>query len=344
MRKLALVVVAIIGVYSAGCTDALVGPETSNDRASVYDALWRDIDLHYSFFEYKHIDWAALGTRYRPLALAASGERDFAQVLGQLMAELQDVHVALFPVDAGSPLRYLSAFDTMATYFDAHATQSRYVTGARTTPIGGLTYGMVESAVGYVRIPGFEGAGWAAEMDAVLQALPNARALVIDIRDNAGGTRALALEVAGRFADRPRTMGYVRVRNGPGHGDFSDYLPQTVSPTGSRHFDGPIFVLTNRRDYSSAEDLVLALKTLPNVTVVGDTTGGASGGPTVRTLPNGWTYQISEWIAYTPDRQAFEGVGLPPDVPVRPTAADAQAGRDVVLERAISLALGRVAS
>ncbi|HEU4995529.1 MAG TPA: S41 family peptidase [Gemmatimonadaceae bacterium] len=331
---------AVIGLCSAGCTDSLVGPAASGDRAGVFDALWQETDLHYSFFDYKHIDWSALGARYRPLALAATSDRDFAQVLGQLMAELRDVHVALFPTGAGTALRYLSAFDTMATYDNPRATQSRYVPGARTTPKGGMTYGMIESSVGYVRIPSFEGNGWASEIDEIILALPDARSLIIDIRSNAGGTRAIALDIAGRFVDRPRTMGYIRSRNGPGHADFTDFLPQTVAPAG-RHFGGSVYVLTNRRNYSSAEDLVLALKTMPAVTVVGDTTGGASGGPTVRTLPNGWTYQISEWIEYTPDRQVFEGIGLAPDVMVKATAADAQAGRDVVLERALALALGR---
>lgn len=89
---------------------------------------------------------------------------------------------------------------------------------------------------------------------------------------------------------------------------------------------------------SCAEDFVLAMRVLPTVTVVGDTTGGGSGGPIVRELPNGWTYQLSEWIEYIPSRQMFEGVGLAPGVVAKATLADAEHGVDAAMERAIALA------
>jgi C-terminal processing protease CtpA/Prc len=76
----------------------------------------------------------------------------------------------------------------------------------------------------------------------------------------------------------------------------------------------------------------------PQTTIVGDTTGGASGGPIVRELPNGWTYELSQWIEYTPNKTTFEGVGLAPDVVVKPTSATFAAGKDEVLEQAIALA------
>ena len=81
-----------------------------------------------------------------------------------------------------------------------------------------------------------------------------------------------------------------------------------------------------------------AMHALPTVTVVGDTTAGAAGGPIVRELANGWTYQVSSWIEYGLDRTPFEGVGLAPDVLVKATAADAQRDMDPPLERAVALA------
>jgi len=81
------------------------------------------------------------------------------------------------------------------------------------------------------------------------------------------------------------------------------------------------------------------MRTLPRVRILGDTTAGASGSPIVRELPNGWTYQLSEWIEYTPKHRVFEGIGLPPDLVVKPTAETAEERTDPVLERALSLAL-----
>jgi len=61
---------------------------------------------------------------------------------------------------------------------------------------------------------------------------------------------------------------------------------------GLRYTD-PIALLTNRRTFSAAESFVLAMRTLPQVTIVGDTTGGGSGNPLHRELPNGWGLSVS---------------------------------------------------
>lgn len=124
------------------------------------------------------------------------------------------------------------------------------------------------------------------------------------------------------------------------HADFTDYIAEDVSPTGAASFRGPVFVLANLAVFSSAEDFVLAMRSLPTVTIVGDTTGGASGGPIVRELANGWTYQLSEWIEYTAERRMFEGIGLAPDIVVKASASDAAASVDAALEHARALAIG----
>jgi C-terminal processing protease CtpA/Prc len=72
--------------------------------------------------------------------------------------------------------------------------------------------------------------------------------------------------------------------------------------------------------------------------IVGDTTAGATGGPIIRELANGWTYQLSEWIEYTSDRVPFESVGLAPTIVARTTADESARGVDAVLERAMELA------
>jgi C-terminal processing protease CtpA/Prc len=330
---MALVVMATTSITA--CADSVVGNHAATDRASVFDDLWSNVDLHYSFLEYKQIDWAALGAHYRPLALAAKDDQEFARVIDQMLRELRDPHVALTPGGGASTLRYVARSERVVSTFDAATTVNRYVTAARTLADGRLTYGMLSPDVGYLRLASFTVSGWAGEVDRALEALPAAQRLIIDVRSNHGGVSQLAADVAGRFADRTRTFGYLRVRNGPGHGDFTDFTAETVSPTGHQ-FHGPVFVLTDRQVMSSAEQFVLAMRTRPSTIVVGDTTAGASGGPVVRELANGWTYRLSEWIEYTTDRRIFEGIGLPPDIAVA-SAAGSTSG-DAVLERALALA------
>src|SRR5476649_2279459 len=290
-------------------------------RASLFDELWREFDLHYSYFELKHVDWAALGAQYRPLAIASADDAAFAAVLEHMLAGLQDLHVSISPAGVIAP-HLLSRADTASVYYSPTLVFRKYVPTGQYAPGGHIRYGMTTSGAGYVAISDFGGANWETDMDIALAQLSQASSIVVDVRSNGGGTYALAAALAGRFADRAHTFGYVRRRNGPSHSDFTDYAAEIVEPAGPVQFHGPVIVLSNRRSYSTAENFVLAMRTLPSVTVVSDTTGGASGAPIVRELSNGWTYQLSEWIEYTPDRRPYEGVGLAPDIVVRATASD----------------------
>ncbi|MEO7086783.1 MAG: S41 family peptidase [Gemmatimonadaceae bacterium] len=339
-RAIGLALGACVAVTTA-CSDALVGPAPSTDRGAIFDEVWHQFDLHYSFFQLKKINWDSLGGVYRPEAEAASTDDQLASVIANMLAELKDVHVSLTPTGVTAPMRYLSTADTTQTFFDASVIANRYVSTATTSPSGSVTYGMLSPTIGYLRIASFQSDALSTEVDGAMDAMRSASSLVVDVRNNSGGKYAIAVDVAGRFADRSQTYGFVRYRNGQSHDAFTGYADETVSPSGARQFHGPLYVLSNRRDFSSAEDFILAMRVRQNTTIVGDTTAGASGGPMVRELPNGWTFQLSEWIEYTPSKQTFEGVGLAPDVFVRGTAADRAQKVDGALERAIALAQSR---
>lgn len=77
--------------------------------------------------------------------------------------------------------------------------------------------------------------------------------------------------------------------------------------------------------------------TLPNVTVVGDTTGGASGNPQTIPLGNGWSFTVPRWIEFGPDRQPIEWKGVAPTiaVPWKPRAFDTQG--DQLIDTAVGM-------
>jgi len=331
--RFARIVAALAIGCAAACADPTLAPKPGGSNAAIFDAVWHDFDLNYSFFAFKGVNWDSVRTAVRPRAIAATSDDELARVIGGMLMSLHDRHVLL-----ATPTRtisYQSATDLAPVAFNPVLIDDDYLRGTTVTAGGHIVYGMLGPTVGYLRIPSFEGQGWAGEADEALTVLGAARALVIDVRDNGGGTEQLAVQIAGRFASTSRVFGYVRIRNGPRHDDFTNYIPETVDPAGPRQFRGPVVVLTNRKVYSSAEDFVLAARALSSVTVVGDTTAGASGNPLVRELPNGWTFELSTWIEYTPARQAFENIGLPPDVYVDARMTDLTAGRDPILEAAV---------
>ena len=84
--------------------------------------------------------------------------------------------------------------------------------------------------------------------------------------------------------------------------------------------------------YSSANFATLFFRALPNVTLIGDITGGGGGIPSYNELPNGWIFRCSSSIQTTPDGIITEG-GIPPDI--YESINSAGENKDGILERAI---------
>jgi len=98
-----------------------------------------------------------------------------------------------------------------------------------------------------------------------------------------------------------------------------------------------VVVLTSRATATSAEIFVMAMQSLPQVTIVGDTTGGGIGAPVYRELPNGWTYRLSTRYYADAQQRIMEGIGIFPDVPLLTTEADSSNGIDRILEKGIDI-------
>ena len=76
--------------------------------------------------------------------------------------------------------------------------------------------------------------------------------------------------------------GYIQHKTGKGHSDFSDPEPIYLEPSNSIRWQKKVMLLTNRHSYSATNDFVNAMRYFPNVTLVGDKTGGGSGLPFLR--------------------------------------------------------------
>ena len=75
------------------------------------------------------------------------------------------------------------------------------------------------------------------------------------------------------------------------------------------------------------------MRYLPNVTIVGDKTGGGSGLPFTSELPNGWSVRFSASPIYDVDMQHLE-FGINPDVKVDITSEDYNRNVDTIIETA----------
>jgi hypothetical protein len=104
---------------------------------------------------------------------------------------------------------------------------------------------------------------------AAMKTLSRADALIIDLRDNSGGSPDMVMFLANWLFDRPAFFYNPR--------EDSAARMWTNSPTaGSRLADKPVWVLTSSRTYSYAEHFSYNLKMLHRATLVGETTAGAT--------------------------------------------------------------------
>src|SRR4051812_25230984 len=143
------------------CTDTTAPVPVTTNRAEVFDALWRQIDAHYPYFAVNGVSWDSVRAVHRPQALGARNDADFAHELDVTLRELKDPHVSITPFGPGSTMRYMAAFDTATTHFNATRSVARYVPGSSTSSDGRIISGWAAPTVGYIRLPSFAGQGWA---------------------------------------------------------------------------------------------------------------------------------------------------------------------------------------
>lgn len=311
-------------------------PPPGSSFAAQFDFLWQTFDEQYPYFVHKNIDWNALRNAYRPRAAQAATQQELMDIIREMLANLHDQHVFLTSptgsqTPASAPGRFIN--------FDRTVWQQQYVsrmTGVRTGQA--FTSGTLSGAA-YIAVESWDSSRLTiGELDTALEDFRNASSIIIDVRNNPGGNDALALQFAGRFADRARTCDFFQFRNGPAHTDFGPLQERQVSPRGAWQFTRSVFLLIGRRSASSSENFIMAMKELPNVTLIGDTTAGSSGNPGVFGLNGGWSFTVSRWINFNAQMQIIEDVGIDPEIRIAASPADFAAGRDPVLDFAINQA------
>lgn len=301
-----------------------------------FEALWKIIDEHYCFFSYKQqeygLDWNEVYNKYKVRVNSGMTSDQLFEVLADMLAELRDGHVNLST--SADFARYWSWYEDYPA--NVSDTLLRRYLGTDYKIAGGLKYRVLDDNIGYVRYESFTDGIGEGNLDDVIYNLMLCRGLIIDIRDNSGGTLTYAERFAARFVNSTTLVGYMQHKTGTGHDDFSDMEEQNLEPSSNMRWQKNVCVLTNRRVYSAANEFTKYMKALPGVKIVGDSTGGGAGLPMSSLLPNGWAVRFSACPMYDRDRKTTE-FGIEPDYSVSLTDEDFVRGRDTIIEFARTL-------
>ncbi|MGB5556083.1 MAG: S41 family peptidase [Flavobacteriaceae bacterium] len=330
MKTLKLLILIALPIFTS-CEKLLFEEDlASTDPNANFEYLWKECNEKYSYFELKNIEWEAVKTEYEAKLYDEMTQDSLFNVLGDMLTLLRDDHVNLisnFNVSFFGT-EFLGQDNFYGRLIEEHyLNRDYYITG----PFGHNF--LANDEIGYIRFSSFPGTVTDTNLDFILNRYKDTKGLIIDLRENGGGAVSDIFKILSRFVEEKTLTNYSRIKNGPGHNDFSEAEPVYVSPHKGIRYTNKVIMLTDRGTYSAGSFTALATKALPNIILMGDITGGGLGLPNGGQLPNGWTYRFSITQGLTLDKSPEYENGVPPDIQVLFDWNDLT--KDEVLDRAI---------
>ena len=318
-------------------------PELSKPEA-LFEELWTTFSERYAFFELRGVDWEAQRRKYRPLVTANTTDEQLFELFCKMLKPLNDGHVNLKAT--GTKKRRFNA-ETEARFYQEFSNNKKLkqyaqaVTGTLEKAgfgppqkrAGILVYRTSEK-YGYLQVLEVEGPSTKkmnVALDEIVTTFQGKEGLIVDIRDNPGGTDKCVYTIVSRFANKKRVGHYRRTRRGPGADDYSEKKTVYLEPHPKLTYTGPIICLTNDASFSGADVFAMLMTALPQVTLVGQPSNGIFSNMLEKKLSNGWKYSLSHQRYYSAEMICYEGKGIPVDIEIKNLWSDVDKGVDQVL-------------
>ena len=329
LRHIAIGVLMLIG--GVGCTHEF--DNHKNTPSENFEALWQIIDEKYCLFDDKKVDWDSVYAVYQPqfdtmqLVAFEDNYRMF-DLMEEMLNTLEDGHVNLYSPFDVSVCR--SWYEGYPENFDSEILTKYYLKDYRRA--GGLNYNRIDGdSIGYVYYGSFSDGFSYLNWLMVMNYFADCKGIVLDVRNNGGGSMENAYRLAAPFFTRDTVVGYWQHKSGKGHEDFSE-VEEMKMEGGKGNWRRPVVVLCNRHSYSAANFFVSIMRYADNCLVLGGKSGGGGGMPMSYELPNGWMVRFSSVKMYDREMQSIEG-GIRPHLLVNQHSKD----KDDLIEEAVDL-------
>jgi C-terminal processing protease CtpA/Prc len=174
--------------------------------------------------------------------------------------------------------------------------------------------------IGYLKLDEFEDAAAGGErVNGAMAFLADTQAMIIDLRENRGGTPGMVQLIASYFfdGDLPVHLNDLAWRQiGRRTEDLTQWWTLSYVP-GRRYLEREVYILTSHRSFSAAEEFAYDLQAQKRATLVGETTaGGANPGGSRRLSDHYWAYIPTGHAINPVTGTNWEGKGVEPDVKV----------------------------
>jgi hypothetical protein len=206
--------------------------------------------------------------------------------------------------------------------YDADVRERRPASGAELAP-----------GVSYVDLDGLKIDRW----QSTFPKLTKARAIVLDMR---GYPTTAVLTVLGQFLTHEiRSPVLQKPLLETGDYQTSSWTLRPVAP----RLDAKLVVILDGRAGSAAETFLQMVHDNHLALMLGEPSAGTNGVLKVVALPGGFSIRFSGMRVLLVDGTALQGHGITPDILVHPTLEGVRAGRDELLEAAVSQATKLIA-
>ncbi len=299
---------------------------------------------HYTYFDLYGVDWDKRTKQVLPLLNGELSDTYAYEIMTDLLSEINDAHTSFIAEVNGQVQRYSAgrsrvlrpaldkAFAAQSeiksgsafrrAWFEVHKKnieqdllkgQHQYAANDR------ILWGTIsgEGKVGYINLLRMINLTksstiqddlkvFKSEMNNIMNTLKDTQSLIIDVTTNSGGHDEIGLAMAEFFAQNDTSV-YSKIAQGSG------LSPQSivVSPNGM-FYNKPVYLLTSDHTVSAAETFVLAMRSFPQVTHVGDSTRGAFSDVLEKSLPNGWEVGFSNETYLDAAGVSWEKQGIKP--------------------------------
>jgi len=325
-------------------------PITSNKPELNFQIFWEQLNEHYAFFRSRNVDWNKTYKTFRKKVTEATDNHQLFDIFTQMIMPLSDSHVSVHnPNRSEWSGKDLSDLDIHLHQLE-EIIESDYLTGkVKTSAAGALLWGNLEENIGYLRISRMEDFGYVRNILGVKRAagfqaldeglrkamsdLRDKKSIIIDIRRNEGGEDRASLLIAEYFTGEKKQAFSKKARNGDAYSPITSVY---IYPVNSGSYSRPVVLLTSPLTFSAAEIFTMSMMPLPQVTLIGQNTSGGFSDVLEKSLPNGWSLNLSNEVYLTANGKSYEGGGIPPNVRTRlPGWKDVNKRTDITLEKAI---------
>jgi C-terminal processing protease CtpA/Prc len=198
--------------------------------------------------------------------------------------------------------------------------------------------------IGYLRIHNFvDKEDFKPSFESAFSRILNTDGLIIDVRENFGGSTQITYYVLQHFTNSPfqlanwKTPMHIAAHKAWGKSQqWHEVEGKTVEPLDDRAiYTKPVNVIADESSFSGAEDFCAEFLTMKRGKLVGKRTAGSSGSPLMFDLPGGGLALVCTKKDVFPDGTEYIGFGIAPDVQVQASIKDVIENKDAALEVAI---------